>query len=332
MSFTAETCRWLSGCLAGRVPFAVYRLPGGSVRLVSPEEGGDRFVVTPWCGRYDDGVSIGGVAPLQAMEVCDTSTDRDDYLSSVAAIVANLRERGGKTVYSRVVSGDASVIDWVGAADRLFDRFPDAFCHMFYTPRTGAWLGATPEILLSADPYGHIETMALAGTLAGDAEWDEKNRLEHEMVRTFIAETFTSSGITPDIDETGELRYGHIKHLCTRIRATLPHGADCACLLDALSPTPAVAGLPRGVAVDEIGRYERHKRGCYAGYISVSDHEGLHAYVNLRCVHFDPHGRYCVYAGGGITADSDPETEWRETAAKAAPLLEIINLSTRGHE
>ena len=33
------------------------------------------------------------------------------------------------------------------------------------------------------------------------------------------------------------------------------------------------------------------------------DDSRLEAYVNLRCVNFDKH-RWCIYTGGGITADS----------------------------
>jgi para-aminobenzoate synthetase component 1 len=32
-----------------------------------------------------------------------------------------------------------------------------------------------------------------------------------------------------------------------------------------------------------------------------------------------------LWAGGGIVADSDPDSEYRETYHKAAPLLELLD-------
>jgi para-aminobenzoate synthetase component 1 len=37
-----------------------------------------------------------------------------------------------------------------------------------------------------------------------------------------------------------------------------------------------------------------------------------------------PAGAVRLWAGGGIVADSDPESEYRETDHKAAPLLELL--------
>ena len=62
------------------------------------------------------------------------------------------------------------------------------------------------------------------------------------------------------------------------------------------------------------------------GYVGVTDSEGTHIFVNLRCVHFDE-ARYCIYAGGGITAKSESATEWDETSAKSQVLLNAINQS-----
>ncbi|MDE6136756.1 MAG: chorismate-binding protein, partial [Muribaculaceae bacterium] len=90
-------------------------------------------------------------------------------------------------------------------------------------------------------------------------------------------------------------------------------------------PTPAVAGTPRDTALGEIAATEDTPRRCYAGYLLHSDATGrTRAYVNLRCAQVSPDG-YCIYAGGGITANSDPAAEWAETEAKAAVLLDILN-------
>ena len=51
------------------------------------------------------------------------------------------------------------------------------------------------------------------------------------------------------------------------------------------------------------------------------------AYVNLRCAQFSENA-YCIYAGGGVTAESDAESEWSETSAKGASLVDIFERNT----
>jgi para-aminobenzoate synthetase component 1 len=43
--------------------------------------------------------------------------------------------------------------------------------------------------------------------------------------------------------------------------------------------------------------------------------------VAIRTVEFDAAGRAVLGVGGGITADSDPDAEWRECLHKAAPVV-----------
>jgi isochorismate synthase len=46
-------------------------------------------------------------------------------------------------------------------------------------------------------------------------------------------------------------------------------------------------------------------------------------FVNLRCMQLA--GRFAhLYVGGGITAESDPHSEWRETEMKAETMLSVL--------
>lgn len=56
--------------------------------------------------------------------------------------------------------------------------------------------------------------------------------------------------------------------------------------------------------------------------------ETLTAYVNLRCCHLD-RNVYTIYSGGGITPDSKPEDEWKETELKSQNLTGILEISER---
>lgn len=329
MPFTSDIRQFISRALADKIPFAVYRRPGSDVCVVT-DDSRATFAVNLWNTPSSANVVIGRTASDHAaMPMPADSTSESQYAASLSRLIERLKVRGGKTVISKVTVGDAADVDWTEAAERLFDAFPQAFCHLYYTPQTGAWLGATPEVLLDVNADRHMSTMALAGTTAAGGGWDNKNRDEHMMVVRFITDCLQTIGADPVVSATGELRYGAIKHLYTPISAMLPTGVSVSDVLDVLSPTPAVAGYPRDASVAEINACEQHPRGCYAGYVAVTDAEGTHAYVNLRCVRFDTDGAYCVYAGGGITAASDPATEWAEAESKAAALINIINMSVK---
>ena len=46
---------------------------------------------------------------------------------------------------------------------KLLAKYPNAFCYLWYHPKVGLWLGATPEILLM-QKNRQLITMSLAGT------------------------------------------------------------------------------------------------------------------------------------------------------------------------
>ena len=250
-------------------------------------------------------------------------------------MIESCAARKGKTVYSRVIAGCNPRLDIVDAAQRLFAAFPDAFCFLYYTPQTGCWLGASPETLLSVDYLQNsFSTMALAGTRkadASDAPWDEKNLRENRFVVDFFREKLAAAKSTDvAITEPFTVRYGAIEHLCCRVAGRL--GTDdaagvSAALLDAINPTPALCGTPTADAIADIERHELHGRGCYGGYLALRDGHRLDAFVNLRCaqIALDDTGRFELYAGGGITGQSDPESEYTETADKASALLGILS-------
>lgn len=255
---------------------------------------------------------------------CAESTDRLKYLSVASSIVAHLRKEGGKTVFSRVIllRSEKSVVD---VALDYFSKFPDTFRYLCFTQETGLWLGATPETVADYTlSTGLLHTMALAGTVSADTQtWDLKNIEEHAYVTNYICSCLDSLGATEIMAaEHEEVGFGRIKHLCTPIKARLrtknPRG-----MLYALSPTPAIAGTPRDRAISEIFLCETHSRLCYGGFVGLKEGNKLQVWANLRCATVRGDSWF-VYAGGGLTARSVPQSEWDEGEAKTEPLRTAV--------
>ena len=74
--------------------------------------------------------------------------------------------------------------------------------------------------------------------------------------------------------------------------------------------------------IDEL---EPTKRGPYAGVAGYIDFSGnLDTAIAIRTLVVGPDGKASVQAGAGIVADSDPEAEDEECAAKAAAVLAAV--------
>ncbi|WP_158889285.1 aminodeoxychorismate synthase component I [Amycolatopsis anabasis] len=113
-------------------------------------------------------------------------------------------------------------------------------------------------------------------------------------------------------------------HLESTVEGLLAGERDDADLLDALFPPGSVTGAPKIRALDLIAELEHTARGVYTGAIGMaSPVAGLELNVAIRTLELH-RGTVSLGVGGGITADSDPEAEWRECLHKAAPLEDLL--------
>ena len=340
-------------CLKLRIPFVLYRLPGENCIFFSnpgisnKSIRGIDFRISMWNEPYCDSVVIKDeLDETETLSELKThkpdkeentlifpwpiSTKRLQYEGQLRKVISNLKKRGGKTVISRVVAKPWSHYPekWVETANDVFNSYPDAMCCLYYTPTTGAWLCASPELLLDADIKGRtLHTIALAGTrkiqTGNSAEWPDKDVEEHNIVKAYIADSLESLGSKVTISKTETCRAGKVEHLLTKISANMPEGLTVEKFLDTVNPTPAICGYPTDTALNEINDTEVHSRYCYGGYISVETQSRVTAFVNLRCVHFNEE-RMALYAGSGVMPESTPEGEWEETGAKLSTIGDKI--------
>ena len=259
-----------------------------------------------------------------------TSTTQSQHETEVVAIREALTKAGGgKVVAARVIVKEERT-DPAEIFSNLCLKYPNAFVFCFSTPITGCWIGASPELLLEAHA-NTLRTMSLAGTRpAGSQEpWDSKNINEQQMVTDFITDTFEKNSLKPAEGTTFTKQAGAVEHICTPISADI----NPSCfnpemlnrLLRDLSPTPALCGLPRDLAFSLINKYEGFSRGCYGGFCGPFHNAcNFTFFVNLRSASIEAE-RLTLFVGGGITRQSDPLSEWRETELKARTVLEALS-------
>ncbi len=200
---------------------------------------------------------------------------------------------------------------------RILDRYQNTFNFWFFHPVCGTWLGATPELLLSM-AGNRMNTMALAGTRKkGGADWGHKEIEEQALVVSEIKQTIsmlTSGNSNIIIENSQNKKAGAVEHILTQISAQV--NATPIEVAKALHPTPAVGGVPKSAAIHFIESQENLHRSYYAGFLGPFEEGQAQWYVNLRSMRIESQQAE-VFVGGGITADSDPQSEWEELIQKA---------------
>jgi len=206
------------------------------------------------------------------------------------------------------------------SAEELFkikcEVFPNAFVYLIDHPKSGVWLGATPELLIQSSGGGQFRTVALAGTKMDlDEAWTAKEMKEQVLVTQFIEGLLNKEAVKNVIvGNVHDLDYGQIKHLKTEI--AFESNRTIEEWLPLLHPTPAVGGYPRNEALEFIEEHEVTPRGYYTGYLGLIESDGLaEFYVNLRCMKCHSNG-HRLFAGGGVVEGSTPIGEWEEIQSK----------------
>ena len=317
-------CGYSQKTLSGINPdsFVICPFKGGRSDIVSiPQEHSfeieelDNFLVESCCLEQTSDLKSPYPFP-------ESSTSQQEHASGVTEIRRLIRKGDlAKCVMAKVFIGSGR-IKIRQTFENLCKNYPGAFVFFFCTPESGCWMGASPELLISKEK-DILKTMALAGTrpITSDIPWDNKNLEEHKVVTDFIIATLAEKGIEAHCDSLSTIDAGPVQHLMTRISGKIEDDDIIADLVDSLSPTPALSGMPRDIAFETIDRLENFNRGFYGGFCGyVSYDMDMLMYVNIRSMRIEK-TRYSVFAGGGIMADSDPKSEWSETENKARTLL-----------
>ncbi|MBC8082790.1 MAG: chorismate-binding protein [Hymenobacter sp.] len=231
-----------------------------------------------------------------------------------------------------------TAFDPLAAFTELSEKYPQAFVSLVSVPGVGTWLGATPEVLAEVTADGTFRTMALAGTqplvpghAPNTAIWRQKEIEEQALVARYIVNCFKQLRLR-EYDETGPrtIVAGGLLHLRTDFEVNLRQvpfpnlGTD---MLRLLHPTSAVGGMPKQAALNFLHRHEGYDRAYYSGFlgpVNLPTAGVSRLYVNLRCLQLRPH-EAILYAGTGLTIDSDPAREWQETELKLTTIGAVLN-------
>lgn len=269
-------------------------------------------------------------------DIATSSTLENEYVEFVQKSIVEIKNNQFKKVVpARVkkISSNKTPESIIISFNNACSQYPNAFVSLSTTEKFGTWIGATPEKLISIDNKNILETVALAGTQLSngkspsEAVWTQKEIEEQALVSRFIINSFKEIRLR-EFEEIGPktIKAGNLLHLKTNFSINL-NSIDYknldSTLLKLLHPTSAVCGMPKINSMKFILENENFDRQIYAGFIGpINFNNETTIFVNLRTAQINKES-INLYAGAGVTEDSNPEKEWVETENK----IEIIKQS-----
>ena len=205
-------------------------------------------------------------------------------------------------------------------------------------------VGASPEILVRLEGDA-VTVRPIAGTrrrgataaedaaLAEELLADAKERAEHIMLVDLGRNDVGRVARTGTVKVTEQMvieRYSHVMHIVSNVEGRLKPGLDAIAVMKATFPAGTVSGAPKVRAMEIIDEFEPTKRGIYAGAVGYLGFNGdMDLAIAIRTAVLKDAMLY-VQAGGGIVADSVPQSEWQETQNKARAVLRAAEMALAG--
>lgn len=197
---------------------------------------------------------------------------------------------------------------------------------------------ASPERFLSVRD-GQVETRPIKGTrprsgandlnrLAGEELCrSDKDRAENVMIVDLLRNDL-SRACRPESVRVSQLcgleTFAWVHHLVSVVEGTLRDDCSPIDLLWACFPGGSVTGAPKVRAMEIIAELEPTVRGAYCGslgYIGANGH--MDANILIRTL-TAARGWWQLPVGGGVVAQSEPQSEYDETWHKAKGLLQAV--------
>ncbi len=196
-------------------------------------------------------------------------------------------------------------------------------------------LSLSPERFLHIQD-GVITTQPIKGTAARhpDVTADrasaasllssDKDRAENVMITDLLRNDlgrFCEAGSVKVTELCGLYSFDNVHHLISTITGQLASGISAGNVMIASSPGGSITGAPKKRAVEIIAELESHARGAYCGSLFAMAGDGwLQSSIAIRTLEAKGTSLYC-WGGGGITASSHWEAEYKETLDKIGPIM-----------
>ena len=197
---------------------------------------------------------------------------------------------------------------------------------------------SSPERYLEVNG-SHVETRPIKGTTRRYADPAEDERSRQTLLDSRKDHAELSMIVDLERNDLGRVcRYGSVKveehavlesyatvhHLVSTVTGEMHPGRDLIDLLRATFPGGSITGAPKIRSIEIIDELEPTARSVYTGaigYFGTDGHHDLNIAIRTMII---KGGRVYFQVGGGIVADSQPESEFQETLDKGKAMFDAV--------
>ena len=211
----------------------------------------------------------------------------------------------------------ADDLEAAGASPETMLRLRDG--RLFTYPLAGtSRRGATPE-----------EDQALEEALLGDQKCIEEHNMLVDDARNELGAVSRFGSVRVDAYKN-IIRCSHVMHIGSIVTGELASGKSALDAIAMMMPAGVVSGSPKVRGCEAISEIEQDRRGIYGGALGYLSLDGDADFCIFFRTAMLKDGRVSVRAGGGIVADSVPETEHQECLNKAAAVVKALEAANGG--
>ncbi len=200
-------------------------------------------------------------------------------------------------------------------------------------------VSSSPEQFLKVSAVGKVSSKPIKGTrprskdqaedtqIANELVNNEKERAENLMIvdlmRNDLGRVCEADSIS--VEKLFEIEsYATVHQLVSTVSGKLRAGQSATSALAACFPGGSMTGAPKIRAVEILRELEGAPRDIYSGAFGFLGFDGSADFgMTIRTLVFEGKSA-SLGVGGGITIDSDPESEFEETMLKSSALLKAI--------
>ena len=171
-----------------------------------------------------------------------------------------------------------------------------------------------------------IQDLELERELLADTKEQSEHLMLVDLARNDLLRSCEPSSVKVDEFMTVH-RYSHIMHLVSTVVGKLRKGVSRVSAITSAFPAGTLSGAPKPKALEIIENLEPINRGLFGGVVGYFDFNGnADLAIAIRTALIRDSKAY-VQAGAGIVLDSDPESEFKETLAKARVIQKAISIA-----
>jgi len=274
--------------------------------------------------------------PICPITLEQQSLSRSDYVNAVGKTLEAIRDG---YIYQLNLS-----IKYTAGGERLDPatlflflekRYPAPF-YVYFHSGDHTIISTSPERFIRVD-HGRVLSQPIKGTLAFKA-------FDHSLVEQLTSSSKEDAELSMIVDMIRNdislnCDYGSVKvanhkttfvvdnmlQMYSNVIGQLKPGKTCLDLFLDAFPGGSVTGCPKQKAMEIIERLEPHSRDVYCGsFFIVKDEQTMDSSICIRTgCYCAPSRKFHFFAGSGIVVDSQPESEYDETTAKAGKFLNM---------